>query len=492
MLYRYAFAGLLLSLALTATGCETRPATTTARPKIAPPDHATTPPIAARPTAGPTLHESFDEGAKGGYARAEVTLASGVWLLDEALLGTSEQDHKTGRAALRVKPDGRAQMLFDVAGAVGTLTVQHAAYGQDAAGQWQLLLSTNGGKSWQTVGATQTAAPGELQTATFVLNRRGPLRFALKNAGESGRINFDDFTVLPPADATVVPADAVPAPGPAPAPKTAATPRPNAVAGRDDNLALGNPSRAVANPTLSANDFLLTRPEYALSYNKARATANWVSWHLSSAWKGGAARTPQFSPDPLLPAGWYHVSTRDYVNSGFDRGHLCPSDDRDASADENAATFYLTNVIPQAPANNQGPWKDLEEYARDLAAQGNELYIVAGPAGAGGAGKNGPADAIAGAKINVPQWTWKVLLVLPAGDNDLQRITAKTRVIAVQMPNDQSVEHQDWGRYRVSVAQLEKLTHYDFLSNLPKPVQQALEAKVDDGPTHAGPPHGRR
>lgn len=490
MLYRSAFSALLLALTLTATGCENRPAATGGATQPAAP---AAPPVerpAAAPASGPTLHESFDDGAKGGYARGEVALTSGAWLLDEALLGTAEQDQKNGHAALRVKPDGRAQMQFDVAGGVGTVTVQHAAYGKDAAGQWQLLLSTNGGKSWQTVGATQTAASGRLQTATFIVNRPGPVRFALKNAGESGRINFDDFEVLPPADAVMVPTEAVPATTPETSPAPPASP--TAVAGRDDNLALGNPSKAVANPVLSANDFLLVRPEYTLSYSKARGTANWVSWHLSSAWKGGAARTPQFSPDPTLPAGWYHVSTRDYVNSGFDRGHLCPSDDRDASADENAATFYLTNIIPQAPANNQGPWKDLEEYSRALAEQGNELYIVAGPAGAGGAGKNGPADAIAGGKINVPQWTWKIVVVLPAGANDLQRITAQTRVIAIQMPNDQSVEHQDWGRYRVSVAQLEKLTHYDFLSNLPKSVQQALEAKVDDGPTHAGAHHGRQ
>lgn len=484
MLHRSAFSALLLALALTATGCENRPAPTTGSTEKSAASVSTASAPADAPVTGPTLRENFDGGAKGSYAKGEVTLPSGPWLLDEALLGTSEQDYKNGHAALRVKPDGRAQMQFDVAGAVGTVSVQHAAYGKDAAGPWQLLLSTNGGKSWQTVGATQTAATGDLQTATFVVNRPGPLRFALKNAGENGRINFDDFEVLPPADAVVMPTEAVPTTPAVPAP--AAPPVPNAVAGRDDNLALGNPSQAVANPTLSANDFLLVRPEYTLSYSKARGTANWVSWHLSSAWKGGAARTPQFSSDPTLPAGWYHVNTRDYVNSGFDRGHLCPSDDRDASADENAATFYLTNIIPQAPANNQGPWKDLEEYSRALAEQGNELYIVAGPAGVGGAGKNGPADALAGGKINVPQWTWKVIVVLPAGTNDLQRITAKTRVIAIQMPNDQSVEHQDWGRYRVSVAQLEQLTHYDFLSNLPKPVQQALEAKVDDGPTHAG------
>jgi hypothetical protein len=36
---------------------------------------------------------------------------------------------------------------------------------------------------------------------------------------------------------------------------------------------------------------------YALSYNKSKATANWVSWHVSAAWKGDAQRQNDFRPD---------------------------------------------------------------------------------------------------------------------------------------------------------------------------------------------------
>ena len=483
---RFFFAAVLLSTS--ALGCD--------RPRLV---TITPPPAvgASRTVAPPTLTETFDEGRKGGYAKAEEALASGRWELDETMIGAAAQDQKTGRAALRMKPDGRAALLFDVAGAV-RVTVRAAAYGQDAPAPWQLQLSENQGRSWQTVGATQTAAPGALQETSFVVAPKGPARFALKHAGPEGRINFDDFRIetnATGADAVVVTDSAppiAPAPAPAPAP-TGSAGSPNAPFGTDrlrvNHLALGNPSRAFpADPAtgLAPPDpanYLMQRPEYVLSYNRTTNTANWVSWHLSNRWKGDAKRTPSFSPDEALPAGFYRVVTSDYSGSGFDRGHLCPSDDRDFSPAENAATFRLTNIIPQAPANNQGPWRELEEYARKLAARGSELYITAGPAGQGGAGTNGPAAIIGrGAQIVVPKWTWKVIAVVPRGAATAA-LPVPTRVIAIQMPNDQAVEHHHWDEYRVSVQQLEKLTGYDFFRALPPDVQRTLESRVDDGPT---------
>ncbi|UFH57723.1 DNA/RNA non-specific endonuclease [Spirosoma sp. KNUC1025] len=60
------------------------------------------------------------------------------------------------------------------------------------------------------------------------------------------------------------------------------------------------------------------------------------------------------------------------------RGHLCPSDDRDNTAEENRTTFILSNIVPQAPTFNQQSWRLLEEYCRSLVRQDNELYIIAG------------------------------------------------------------------------------------------------------------------
>ena len=58
----------------------------------------------------------------------------------------------------------------------------------------------------------------------------------------------------------------------------------------------------------------------------------------------------------------------DFSGSGFDRGHMTPNADRDkeTSIPVNQATFLMSNMVAQAPDNNQGPWADFENYLRTL------------------------------------------------------------------------------------------------------------------------------
>ncbi|AMJ67182.1 DNA/RNA non-specific endonuclease [Hymenobacter sp. PAMC 26628] len=255
-----------------------------------------------------------------------------------------------------------------------------------------------------------------------------------------------------------------------------------ATATRDNNLMLGNPSGATAS-TSSPNNYLLVKDQYTLSYNRDQGKPNWVSWHLSTAWEGSAPRKDDFAADASLPSGWYQVKASDYSGSGFDRGHNCPSADRKGSAADNTATFFMTNMMPQAPNNNQQTWANLENYARALADAGNELYIVCGSYGRGGTGSNGYATTVAGGKVTVPARCWKVLVVLPVGTNDVAPVSSSTRVIAIDTPNDNSLS-SSWGKYRTSVDAIEAATGLDLLSALSGGLQSTLEARTDSGPTN--------
>ncbi len=246
----------------------------------------------------------------------------------------------------------------------------------------------------------------------------------------------------------------------------------NAAPANDDPLALGNPSGATAD-VANENNYLMVKPQYTLSYNRSKGEPNWVGWRLDSTWITGVAdRQDDYRPDPALPADWYHVTQNDYSGGGYDRGHMCPSGDRTRSIPDNSATFLMTNFLPQLAANNQGPWNDFENYCRTLANQGNELYIFSGGAGSAG--------FIAGGKVNVPTVTWKVVVVIPNGSNDLQRVGKTARNIAIIVPNQPPLSiSTPWRNFRVRVDDVERLTGYNFFSLVPLITQTVMERRKD-------------
>lgn len=238
------------------------------------------------------------------------------------------------------------------------------------------------------------------------------------------------------------------------------------------HLSLGNPTEARPDVTTPDN-FLMLKDQYALSYNRTRATPNWVSWELSTDWLGETDRSDDFRPDPALPAEWYHVTTADYTNSGFDRGHVCPSADRTRNAADNSSTFLMTNMIPQAPQLNREPWARFEDYCRDLARKGYRLYIIAGVYGSGGEGSKGLMTSIMG-KISVPSHNYKVVVAIPNGGRAAD-VTAATPVIALDFPNVVSlVDNKSWGGFVTTAAAVEKSAGVNLFTALPPKVREAL------------------
>ncbi len=254
---------------------------------------------------------------------------------------------------------------------------------------------------------------------------------------------------------------------------TSSSPLPKTVpnSGASVHITLGNPSKATTS-TSNSNNYLMVKPQYALSYNQIKGTPNWVSWQLNRSWLGNASRQNNFRPDDSLPDSWYQARPGDYSNSGYDRGHMAPSADRTKTVADNAATFLMTNMVPQVPDLNQGPWASLEDECRELVEQGKEVYIIAGT--------EGRKETIADGKITVPTKTWKIIVVLDRPGLGVRGVTANTRVITVEMPNKEGIRDTSWKNYRVSVDKIESLTGYDFLSNVPTTIQKIIESRIDN------------
>ena len=129
------------------------------------------------------------------------------------------------------------------------------------------------------------------------------------------------------------------------------------------HVRLGNPSQA--NPSDRRN-YLVVRPQYVLSFNCQTGLANWAAWQVDRRYLGRTDRQDDFERDTSLPAGCLSSAPQAYRGSGYDRGHLVPSADRSDTVADNQATFLTSNVVPQSPANNRGPWRELEEYCLSL------------------------------------------------------------------------------------------------------------------------------
>ena len=393
------------------------------------------------------ITEGFEAGGKTSYAAANVTLGTGSWFMDDALTGNLSTDRKTGAFSARIRNTGLMHMNFNKTGA-GTVTIQHGVFGTDGSSTWQLWFSTNNGSTWTQVGSTVTTSSTSLQTASFTVNNANAIRFEVRKvSGGANRINIDNVQI---GDFS--------SPTPTPTPTTS------------EHLTMGNPSNAVTNVN-QPNNYLMEKPQYSMSYSRDNGGPNWVSWHLDSSWLGSTPRQDDFREDPTLPVGWYRVQATDFSGTGFDRGHMCPSADRTITVTANSATFLMTNMIPQLPANNQGVWANLESYSRSLVSLGNELYIISGG--------QGLQFFIANGHVAVPAQTWKVIIVLPVGTNDVSRVTTSTRTIAVVIPNSGTI-NSDWRTYRVSVDQVEAITGYDFFSNVPAGIQAVIEGVVDN------------
>jgi len=247
---------------------------------------------------------------------------------------------------------------------------------------------------------------------------------------------------------------------------------------------VGNAEFGIPTDGNSSDDFIITRDQYTISYNPNRNTPNWVSYefdasHFQAPGGDNIDRCDCFTHDPALPGSFTHLTTADYTGAGafagygIDRGHMARSFDFTSGTLDNARSYYLSNIIPQAAAVNQGPWKILEDTLGNLARFDNkEVYVIDGVAGSKGTVKNE-------GKIVMPAYVWKVAVILPRNHRlaDVHDFRDIDDVIAVIMPNDPTV-NSDWKTYKTTVDEVERTSGYDLLSLLPDKLEAAVESNM--------------
>ncbi len=132
-----------------------------------------------------------------------------------------------------------------------------------------------------------------------------------------------------------------------------------------------------------SND-LIIRDLYALSNNDTTKFADWVCCYLTCHEVDGDLdlernwrNDPWLDPSETLKAK--PANRDDYRGQKeYDRGHLAPLALFKGSRFASEVNYY-SNIVPQRPDLNRGPWEELEAKTRGLVRKYGSVWIMAGP-----------------------------------------------------------------------------------------------------------------
>ena len=212
-------------------------------------------------------------------------------------------------------------------------------------------------------------------------------------------------------------------------------------------------------------------PTYSLEYSYKYKHSYWIAYRFDNTTGGNVGRNEAYKPDPELPSQ-YAAKHNDYTNSGYTRGHICASSDRQYSKEANQQTFYMSNISPQSgngfnqsgSAWNTGEDK-VQAWGYNISRSTDTLYVVKG-----GTIGEGMIKGYIKNEIAIPKYFFMAVL-FRSGDN--------YKAIGFYMPHENlkdDPDKKDPKKYLMSIDALEQETGIDFFHNLPDNIENTVEA----------------
>ena len=186
----------------------------------------------------------------------------------------------------------------------------------------------------------------------------------------------------------------------------------------------------------------LVRKNFTSVFDKNNKYPYMVEWWLTKEMVSCGQplkRKDKFKPDPSIPNE--SDIEKDYVGSGFDRGHMMPAADNlcETQAEQDEC-FYFSNISAQYHSLNAGDWKSLETFSREKSKSLDSLHIWAGNIGVQKKIGN----------VSVPKVCWKVI-----------HIKKTNEWIAFKFDNI-NTKQDGMENNKVTVQEIEKLTGLKF------------------------------
>lgn len=213
---------------------------------------------------------------------------------------------------------------------------------------------------------------------------------------------------------------------------------------------------------------------FSVEWDCDKRSQRWTCYQMHKGYSGSYSRVSDFYFDRTNLSSDEYWGEYNYF-PGYDRGHICPSGDRTASAEMNTQTFVMTNMQPQYSKFNgydrnnneiKGLWLRMENILRDWSKKLSDkdtIFVC----------KGGTIDSETniitriGGKLIVPKYFFMAILRKSQfGYAGMAFWSEQTNA----WRTDETLRS-----HAISIDELEKRTGIDFFCNLPDDVEAQVE-----------------
>ena len=227
----------------------------------------------------------------------------------------------------------------------------------------------------------------------------------------------------------------------------------------------GEPVRSA--PPAPKDLVTLNRGDFLVGWSPSLRHPVWAAYHVPSKLRFEAGKRPAYTKDRSVESS---PLPADYAHAGYDRGHMVPNFAIATRFGQDAQkkTFQMTNIAPQSPGLNRGPWREMEHRIAEFWTQKyGEMWVIVGAI-------PGTQTLPAAKNVSVPAQFYMVVV---------GQTSEGVRALAVLL--DQNAKRGDFPVHNiVTIDELEKLSGLEFFPDMPKFLKTPLKL---DRPTRLWP-----